>query len=277
MLDEWIEVSQCLDFTGACYTAKGRDWFFKQSPRIIKSDVQEVTMIDKYVAINRYLRTIATRCRDASDGELGMLHDGDYVEGLIAEYIQRDVRDLLHAWPVDLEDALVKEMGQRAQQGGYREILTDLLPRIEDQVDNYFASKPSGDISSALVDLLHPVVFDSSFTQFRAGRLRDAVLNAVVAVFDLLRTRTGLDMDGAQLVTEALSLERPKLIISTLTTESGRNEQKGFIQILQGAYLGIRNPKAHSLSSDLDMAKAAQYLVFASLLARRIDEAQIPR
>jgi len=45
------------------------------------------------------------------------------------------------------------------------------------------------------------------------------------------------------------------------------------MQILAGSYLGIRNPKAHSLNHDLDAEKAAQYLIFASLLARRIYEA----
>ena len=147
---------------------------------------------------------------------------------------------------------------------------------MEDQVDAYFVSQRSGDLASAIIDLLHPVVFESSYAQFRAGHLRDAVFNAIVAVFDLLRKRTGLDKDGAQLVAEAFSLERPRLIISTLATESGQNEQKGFIQILQGSYLGVRNPKAHSLTSDLDVVKAGQYLVFASLLARRIEEAQTP-
>jgi uncharacterized protein (TIGR02391 family) len=57
-------------------------------------------------------------------------------------------------------------------------------------------------------------------------------------------------------------------------TESGKNDQKGFLQIYQGAFLGVRNPKAHSLAHDLDQIKAAQYLVFASLLARRVDEAK---
>lgn len=46
------------------------------------------------------------------------------------------------------------------------------------------------------------------------------------------------------------------------------------MQILVGAYLGIRNPKAHSLNHDLDPEKAAQYLIFSSLLARRIYEAK---
>jgi hypothetical protein len=46
------------------------------------------------------------------------------------------------------------------------------------------------------------------------------------------------------------------------------------MQILVGTYLGIRNPKAHSLNHDLDAERAAQYLIFASLLARRIYEAK---
>jgi len=120
----------------------------------------------------------------------------------------------------------------------------------------------------------HPAILASSYSQFWAGQLRDSVLNAVLAVFELLRAKTGLDKDGTQLVAEALSVEHPKLFVSDLATASGRDEQKGFIQILQGTYLGVRNPMAHSLGSDLDEAAAAQYLVFASLLARRIDEAQ---
>lgn len=243
----------------------------------LNGQVTGTTLIDKYVAINRFLRAIAARCRDGIDA--AQSGESGYTEAVIADYIGRDVRDLVYTWPVDLDIALVKQIEQHATRGNsdaFREILTDLLPQVEDQVDAHFTSKPSGDLASALVDLLHPAVFESSYAQFRAGRLRDAVLNAIIAVFDLLRARTNLDKDGIQLVAEAFSLERPKLIISTLTTESGQSEQKGFIQILQGAYLGVRNPKAHSLTSDLNVIKAAQYLVFASLLARRIDEAQSP-
>jgi hypothetical protein len=45
------------------------------------------------------------------------------------------------------------------------------------------------------------------------------------------------------------------------------------MQIISGAFVGIRNPKAHSLQHDLNQLKVAQYLVFASLLARRLTEA----
>ena len=46
------------------------------------------------------------------------------------------------------------------------------------------------------------------------------------------------------------------------------------MQIYKGAFQGIRNPKAHSLEHDLTDEKAAQYLVVASLLAQRIEEAK---
>src|SRR5690606_8102564 len=103
---------------------------------------------------------------------------------------------------------------------------------------------------------------------------REAVLNSITAIFDLIRERTGNGEDGDRLISQVLSLNNPALILSEIESESGQNDQKGFMQIFKGAYQGIRNPKAHTLNHDLDELKAAQYLVFASLLARRIDESR---
>jgi uncharacterized protein (TIGR02391 family) len=128
-------------------------------------------------------------------------------------------------------------------------------------------------IDDGLPSLLHPTIVEHAYEQFKNGHYRDAVLNSIVAIFDFIRARTGLHDDGANLIGKALSTSNPYLVLSELNTESGRNDQVGFIQIFQGAYKGIRNPKAHSLTHDLNKYKAAQYLVFASLLARRIEEA----
>ena len=100
------------------------------------------------------------------------------------------------------------------------------------------------------------------------------MLNGIIVVYDMIRQRTGIDKDGTRLVGEAFSLGKPRLILSELETESGQNDQNGFLDIYKGAYIGIRNPKAHTLDHDLTEEKAAQYLVFASLLARRVKEAQ---
>ncbi len=126
-----------------------------------------------------------------------------------------------------------------------------------------------------LVELLHPRIVEHSLAQYRNGHLRDAVLNAFIAVGDLTREKTGAQLDGSALATQVLSLTNPKIILSDLESESGKNTQLGFMYILQGVFIGIRNPIAHSLHHDLTENEAAQYLILASILARKISESLI--
>ncbi|WP_299769929.1 TIGR02391 family protein [uncultured Pseudoteredinibacter sp.] len=121
--------------------------------------------------------------------------------------------------------------------------------------------------------LLHPLIVQSSLALYRDGHLREAVLNSVTAIFDLIRDRSGVAEDGDRLIGQVFSINEPILILSEIESESGKNDQKGFMQIFKGAYQGIRNPKAHTLNHDLNEMKVAQYLVFASMLARRVEEA----
>jgi uncharacterized protein (TIGR02391 family) len=112
--------------------------------------------------------------------------------------------------------------------------------------------------------LLHPEIKKHALRQYNNGHLREAVLNSIMAVFDLIRERTGLKDDGDRLIGKAFSLTDTYLILSEIDSDSGQNDQKGFIQIFKGSFQGIRNPKAHQLRHDLTQLKAAQYLVFAS-------------
>lgn len=121
-------------------------------------------------------------------------------------------------------------------------------------------------------NLLHPAIVEHAVPLFRNGHLRDAVLNGVLAVFDLIRARTGLGLDGKELVGQAFGMENGHLIFSEVESVSGKNDQKGFMMIFEGVYTGVRNVKAHSLSHDLTEAKTIQYLVTLSLLARRVEE-----
>jgi uncharacterized protein (TIGR02391 family) len=123
--------------------------------------------------------------------------------------------------------------------------------------------------------LLHPTIARNAYGLYTDGHLREAVFNSIVSIFDYIRERTGLHEDGDKLIGKAFSIENPYLVLSDLSTDSGQNDQKGFMQIFKGTFQGIRNPKAHSLVHDLTELKVAQYLVFASLLARRIEEATL--
>jgi hypothetical protein len=85
----------------------------------------------------------------------------------------------------------------------------------------------------------------------------------MVAIFDYIRWRTKVSSDGAVLIETVLAPGNPHLILSDLDSKSGQNDQKGFMQIYEGP--------------DLTEENAAPYLIFASRLARRIEEAKIPK
>jgi uncharacterized protein (TIGR02391 family) len=197
---------------------------------------------------------------------------------LINGYLKADYQQLRKLWmTAGFSEQDMGYLGRHigfGQANDYDDILARDLPQVETKAEAHARDATGTKPSIGFEELLHPVIFEHAFQHYANGHYRDAVLNSVVAIFDLMRERTGLDLDGAALATQVLSLEKPHLILSELDTESGRNEQKGFMQILIGTYLGVRNPKAHSLSHDLDAEKAAQYLIFASLLARRIYEAK---
>lgn len=232
-------------------------------------------MLECYIQLSRTIRMLARRVRDLNE-ERFYDKESDGV-GIISSYILMDARELERLWPDGLTTAPIEALrGAVAACGDddVRAMIEDIVPSIEDSIDDHFGRQPAGDIRTEVLDLMHPVIIASSYQQFRTGLYRDAVLNAILAVSDLIRRRTGLDLDGAHLAARAFAIDKPLLSVAALDTESGQNDQKGFIQLLQGAYLGIRNPKAHSLLSELTECSAAQYLVFASILARRIAEAR---
>jgi len=176
------------------------------------------------------------------------------------------------------EDAIVMPEERILRYQSFREVL--------EQLRSWRSKSSTKTVQAGSIDqavervgdfqfLLHPEIARNALQQYNNGHLREAVLNSIIAIFDLIRKKTGLQDDGDRLIGKALSLENPYLILSEINSESGQNDQKGFIQIFKGSYQGIRNPKAHSLTHDLTPLKAAQYLVFASLLARRVDEANV--
>lgn len=224
-------------------------------------------MIQQYIAVNRALRNVTYIFHDR--WATGVYADGDVI-ATIDQYLLRALRALEMCWPPEVD----KRSLLLLKSASYPDAFDTLIPEMESQIDEFFVAQEEYLSQDPILQLLHPVVVAAAYNQYSNGQYRDAILNAIVSVFDLLRYRTKLDEDGSRLAQTAYSLDRPMLVVSTLETESGRNEQIGFMSLLKGAYQGIRNPKAHTLDLAPDRAAAAQNLVFASLLARRIEESK---
>ena len=232
-------------------------------------------MLQWYIEFRRALRDIALKSMDAlTRYEQG----GKEAAQSINDYLRADYRQLQELWSQQFADDLPSSLGRHIGWGmdnDYRDILKRDLFDLEVEAEKR-ALELAGDRGQlGFEHLLHPIIEKNCLEQYRNGHYREAVLNSVIALFDYIRVLTAIQGDGDALIGKAFSLSDPYIVFSDIQTESGQNDQKGFMQILKGTFQGIRNPKAHSLTHDLTEFKSAQYLIFASLLARRLEEAKV--
>jgi uncharacterized protein (TIGR02391 family) len=243
--------------------------------RILTLPYRWQRVIDWYVQCRKLIRALA---RKAADARAQCAKDADRAPDTLKQYMLDDLHQLKAHWlgryPGD--DHAFRNLGRHVgfcMRKDCSDIVESDLPDLEELAEAHLVNDGTQQ-KVGFEALLHPIISESSYELYRGGHLREAVLNSITALFDYIRLRTGTAEDGDRLIGKVFSLEKPLLTLSELQTESGQDDQKGFMQIFKGAYQGIRNPKAHSLTHDLTAMKAAQYLVFASPLARRIDEAQ---
>jgi uncharacterized protein (TIGR02391 family) len=122
---------------------------------------------------------------------------------------------------------------------------------------------------------VHPRVSALARPRFEAGFFGDAVEASFKEVNEsvkrIVREVDGRDLDGASLMTTAFSPQNPLIRLTELVTETDRNIQQGFMQILAGSMIGIRNPKAHG-NLNPDSTKALHLISLASLLMHKVDE-----
>jgi uncharacterized protein (TIGR02391 family) len=65
----------------------------------------------------------------------------------------------------------------------------------------------------------------------------------------------------------------PVLKFNALSTQSDKDEQKGFTMMFSGAVAGLRNPRAHEFIKD-DPERALEFIAYVSLLAKLLEGAE---
>jgi uncharacterized protein (TIGR02391 family) len=145
------------------------------------------------------------------------------------------------------------------------------------------ALQRAGRLHAALVTR---AVHDDVLKFCRAELLQEnyfhAVLEATKSIAAKIRTLSGLGSDGAELAQAAFALpkdgSKPRLAINSLTTDTERGEQRGFINLLTGLFGTVRNPLAHSpkIEWPMDEQDALDILTLASLIHRKLDRARRP-
>lgn len=163
-------------------------------------------------------------------------------------------------------------------RGDYWDIINFDIPTIEGAIQKLLSvPPPESDKRFGFDDLLHAKVRDTALPLYRDGHMKEAVVRAYEEVFIEIRRKTGRPEDGAKLINEVLRPEKPLLVIKDLETESGLSRQKGYMELLRGAYQAFRNVLAHpDPELRVSAQSAARHLIFASILMRAIVEAKKP-
>ena len=121
------------------------------------------------------------------------------------------------------------------------------------------------------------IITDSGLREFTRELFADghysmAVLKAFMYVNNVVKVRSGLsDVDGVKLIQKALTWESPLIKLNKGTTDSDKNEQIGYMEILVGAMRGIRNPRAHEHGLVDGPGEALELLGMAHNLLRKIN------
>ena len=154
----------------------------------------------------------------------------------------------------------------RERLGAAVEILHE---RLED-----LATSPQGKAQRAIEGLdLHPEIAHAAGQLYRDGHYANSIEDAVKALNNLVRLRTGVEQDGVSLMQHVFSPKSPILQFNALADDSDRNEQLGFMQLFCGAVTGLRNPRAHKIMQD-DPERTIEFIAFISLLAKLVDDAK---
>ena len=117
---------------------------------------------------------------------------------------------------------------------------------------------------------LHPEIARAAGELYRDGHYANGIEDAVKALNQLVRLRSGEEIDGTKLMERVFSPNNPVLRFNDLADDSDKDEQRGFMMMFSGAVAGLRNPRAHKLIQD-DPERALEFIAFVSLLAKLLD------
>ncbi len=125
---------------------------------------------------------------------------------------------------------------------------------------------------------IHPEIIKSSRELFENSHYPEAVeaafLEITIRVKTIVQDKTGDDVDGTAAMQKAFSEKSPIIVLGNISTQTGRDIQRGYMELFAGSVRCIRNPRAHERIV-VDRTEAIRKLHLASLLMSAINNATI--
>ena len=173
-----------------------------------------------------------------------------------------------------VDDTTLIEVGKLSVNGSAPDQLAAVRPPESGVSVSNRGPRPTAASRFALRDP-HPNVVLASRRAFNSELHQEAVRSAFQSVNNRVKQLAGTTRDGFDLMGWAFN-DSPQLQMTRRFTESEENEHAGLRFLMQGAMLGIRNPRTHEdhWEPDEDEAAALELLSFASFLHRCLDRCE---
>lgn len=153
------------------------------------------------------------------------------------------------------------------------EMLTAMKSMLNEKLEDAGRSSSSKPLRAYEALDLHPEIERQVGQLYRDGHHAEAIEKAVKVLNNLVRLRSGEELDGTSLMMKVFSKNNPILKFNSLSDQSDHDEQQGFMHLFSGAVMGLRNPRAHKIIKD-DPERALEFIAFISLLAKMLDDTQ---
>ena len=95
---------------------------------------------------------------------------------------------------------------------------------------------------------IHPGIPGRVRSLFDDGHFSQATFETFKFLDRVVQKQAAIDQSGFKLMMKAFSESSPSLQLTPLSTQSERDEQKGFQFLFAGSMLAIRNPRGHEVS-----------------------------
>lgn len=118
---------------------------------------------------------------------------------------------------------------------------------------------------------VHPGLPGKVRRLFDDGHFAEATFHAFKYLDKQVQKHSGMSESGFKLMMGAFDESCPKLKLTSLKTESEKDEQKGFRFLFAGGVSAIRNPRGHEYTVVDGPDTCLDHLTFISMLLRRLE------
>lgn len=185
-------------------------------------------------------------------------------------------RDIRRFRPVgSFEDYLrIKTEQHRIQPGGPPIVMPRV--RLRNAGFELFPAGFAEPEHQLALDDLHPAVRDAASPLFAVQRYRQGVLDAGLALRDVVRAKSGLSEENdSTLMGKAFGAKPPAIIVADLTGLTGLNVQRGIAHLAEAIVAAVRNRLTHE-SSEIPIPEAMEMLAMMSHVLRLVDQPWAP-